>query len=365
VFFTITLSAPDEPGLTQDSDLSDVGDVVFFIVVLLVFFGSAALILRRRFNDRMAMLVGLALVTFPLNLTGGAEAEFLAAHPAWRVPLGLRDVLTGFSVIMLLLYLFPDGRFLPRWTRILFVAWIVLGITSSFFVEESLLNSGPLFAVFFALLASGVVAQVYRYRRVSGPIERQQTKWVILGLTGTVSGALLWAIVHQYVIPSYESAPGYLDEATAPVITILIFFFPVCVVFAVLRYRLYDIDVVINRALVYGMLTAGLVSSYFGVVVGLQAAIRAATGQESAVAVVASTLAIAALFLPLRRRLQDFIDQRFYRRRYDATRTLTRFAATSRDEVDLARLSGALVSVVQETMEPAHVSLWLREGQKP
>jgi hypothetical protein len=144
----------------------------------------------------------------------------------------------------------------------------------------------------------------------------------------------------------------------------LLLFIPISIAFAILRSRLYDIDTLINKALVYGSLTGLLAVVYAALIFGLQALARGLTNQGSNVAIVISTLAIAALFQPLRRRLQNLIDRRFYRRKYDAVRTLEAFSATLRNEVDLATLSEHLVAVVQETMQPTHVSLWLRQPSR-
>jgi hypothetical protein len=142
---------------------------------------------------------------------------------------------------------------------------------------------------------------------------------------------------------------------------------PVAIGFAVLKYRLYDIDIIINRTLVYGSLTATLVGLYFGSVATTQTILRALTGQteQPQIAIVVSTLVIAALFNPLRRRLQTFIDRRFYRRKYDARRTLDAFSARLRDKTDLEELTYELTGVIRETMQPEHVSLWLRTDRPP
>jgi hypothetical protein len=152
----------------------------------------------------------------------------------------------------------------------------------------------------------------------------------------------------------------WLEWVSSMLVVVGVVGLPVAVSMAILRYHLYNIDLIINRTLVYGSLTAVLASLYFGSIVSLQLLFRALTGEGSQLVVVASTLAIAALFNPLRRRLQGFIDRRFYRRKYDAAKTLEAFSAKLREETDLDALSDDLVGVVRETMQPSHVSLWLR-----
>jgi divalent metal cation (Fe/Co/Zn/Cd) transporter len=212
------------------------------------------------------------------------------------------------------------------------------------------------------------VVQLYRYRRVSSPIERQQTKWVVFGIavptTVFVGGSVLYLIFPALAEPSSPYGAPY-QLALAAVNTCLPLFIPLSFGFAMLRYRLWEIDVLINRTLVYSMLTVILAGVYVGLVIGLQALLRGIISQDNSVAIVISTLAIAALFQPLRQRLQKLIDRRFYRSKYDAARTVAAFNATLRQEVDLDQLREHLLAVVQETMQPAHVSLWLRQPERP
>jgi hypothetical protein len=215
------------------------------------------------------------------------------------------------------------------------------------------------------ILAS-VVGLILRYRRSRGE-ERQQIKWIafsasVVGLgfvSAMVGGLISFVFAPETWEGTADSAPLWFDLLFS---VVLLSFggVPVAVGIAVLRYRLYEIDILINRALVYGSLTATLAVLYFGSVVSLQAALRVLTGQESTFAVVASTLLIAALFNPLRRRIQGFIDRRFYRRKYDAAKTLEAYNTRLRDETDLDALSGDLVGVARSTMQPEHASLWLR-----
>jgi hypothetical protein len=200
---------------------------------------------------------------------------------------------------------------------------------------------------------AAVISLFVRFHRARGD-ERQQIKWF------ASAAALTFAWI--FVFEQLGIAEGGVLEAVAAVSSlVLIPSIPISTGIAILRYRLYDIDRIVNRALVYAALTASLVLVYLGGVVSLQYAFRALAAGNSQLAVVASTLAIAALFNPLRRRIQAFIDRRFYRKKYDAAKTLEAFSSKLRDETDLDALDDELVSVVRETVQPAHVSLWLRK----
>jgi hypothetical protein len=190
-------------------------------------------------------------------------------------------------------------------------------------------------------------------------VERQQTKWFTYTSAVAASGAILKFIISDPLDLVWLGGVGHA------LVLIGLAGMPIAMGIAITRYRLYEIDLIINRTLVYGSLTAMLVALYFGAIVVLQRFFVLLTGERSTLAVVASTLVIAALFQPLRRRIQSFIDRRFYRRKYDAAKTLEAFSATLRDETDLEALNNDLVGVVRETMQPAHVSLWLRPATAP
>jgi hypothetical protein len=214
-----------------------------------------------------------------------------------------------------------------------------------------------LFLVLAATIA-GAISLVVRFRRSKGD-ERQQIKWFVLA-----GGIFCAAFAVAPVLWSVPLSPR--TEWIWPALFLLSFgTIPVATGIAILKYRLYEIDLLINRTLVYGSLTATLVALYFVGIVLLQRLFVVLTGGESTLAVVASTLLIAAMFNPLRRRIQGFIDRRFYRRKYDARKTLEAFSTKLRDETNLDALSAELVGVVRETIQPAHVSLWLRRSMSP
>jgi hypothetical protein len=329
--------------------------VVLFSVFTLVFDAVALLLLLRQRTDPMALFAAMMLVsigaTFPPNL-----GLLASAYPAAGPFAGFLGLLGGGSLFTLC-FLFPDGRFVPRWTVWLGGAGAIMAVLWQFGNPDSW--PAPLELIpFFGIFLFGLWTQIYRYRRVSDAVQRQQTKWILFGLLAGLGGFICLVFVGNFLIPNLLNDPvGNLAGAVALYGCLLAL--PLCLAVAILRYRLYDIDVIVNRTLVYLTLTVFLALVYVGSTIALQAILRLATGAGSNVAIAFSTLMIAALFGPLRGRIQREIDRRFYRRKYDASKTLTAFSASVRDQVDLDGLTESLVSVVRESMQPVHVSLWL------
>jgi hypothetical protein len=303
------------------------------------------------------------LVAPPGSLRGVEAAASLTAW-VWVFGLGL---------VVFLDLLFPNGR-LPsarwRWfawfTAIALLPAAVLAAFSPGRILSSTLHnplgieglpnaSKAVEAFMYALVVVGASSMLMRLRH-AGSVERQQIKWFAYATVVVISGVILKNVVYPAVSVTWVWGVGLILTAVGVASS------PVAMGLAIFRYRLYEIDLIINRTLVYGALTAMLVGVYVGSIVVLQGLLRALTGQEQQpqLAVVISTLVIAALFNPLRRRIQSFIDRRFYRRKYDATKTLEAFSAKLRGETDLDALSDDLLGVVRETMQPAHVRLWLR-----
>ncbi len=332
----------------------------------LIYTALAALIFWRRSVDRMALFCAYMLVLFGgATYTGLLDIGLRTVAPAWFWLVGGLELLAQVCVPHFFL-LFPSGRFVPRWTGWSVLVYVFYEVWYVFLSTAYLGQLAGVGSLVFAVLILGLVGlQIYRYRRVSTFRERQQTKWVVFGLAVALGGFAVSLIIVNLFHP-FES-PNLSDAGVLLPTTVtygLLLFIPISIAFAILRSRLYDIDTIINKALVYGSLTGLLAAVYAGLIIGLQALVRGLTNQDSSVAIVISTLVIAALFQPLRRRLQNLIDRRFYRRKYDAVRTLEAFSATLRNEVDLATLSEHLVAVVQETMQPTHVSLWLRQPSR-
>jgi hypothetical protein len=268
----------------------------------------------------------------------------------------------AFALLVLVFLLFPSGQFVPRWTRWTLVVFLVVSVPFTFFPHAPFsLNPQVLSLYYLISLGEATIlafVQLYRYRRVSSPLQRQQTKWIAYGIavfcivTGVGYGL--------EIFPAFDEPSALYPLALNGVLTFLLLLIPLSFGFAMLRSRLWDIDVLINRTLVYGTLTVSLTGIYVGLVIGLQALLRGLISQDNSVAIVISTLVSAALFGPLRHRIQRSIDRRFYRRKYDAVRILAAFSTTLRNEVDLNQLREQLVAVIEETMQPTSVSLWLR-----
>ena len=332
------------------------------ILTALIFCVVGGLIFIRKRDSWFSLYVAVWMVVF-----GTLTANQMNAASWWYPALANVIFQLGglaWPMLFLLFYLFPDGHFVPRWTR-----WAGLVIVLDYIAIVVFYGNGdPPALILLSLLgalAIGVASQVYRYRRVSGIIQRQQSKWVIFALIFLFGAILLTAI--PMLFPALRNSRGPL-AILLPVVSIAatlgFMLVPLAIGIAILRYRLWDVDLLIRRTLVYGALTATLLVIYVAAILLLQALVGRVSGQLPPVAIVASTLLIAALFTPLRRRIQRDIDRRFYRRKYDAQQTVASFAAAVRDEVELEQMTADLLAVVDDTLHPESVSLWMQPANR-
>ncbi|MFN2389466.1 MAG: hypothetical protein ABR575_07690 [Actinomycetota bacterium] len=350
------------------------------LVLVVVFLAMGAVVAANQPSNPIGWIfMGISLL-FASGLALGVYAQVgfhrVVHLPGWLAAAWLADVTfqspASFGLYVFFFLLFPDGR--PPTRRWRIVAWLTALAMTGIFVSvafrpdelvpvpvdnplgiEALRPLRPVLDIsanllLLAMLIASVASLFVRFRRARGT-ERQQVKWFLVAASLLVFGIVLAPIVWW--------RPDVPQWIWPVVLVTTLSLLPITAAIAILRYRLYDIDVLINRTLVYGSLTAILAVTYLGLVTGVSSLVG-----DSPVTVAASTLAVAALFQPLRRRVQDFIDHRFYRHKYDAEKTLEAFSARLRDEIDLDTLSDELLRVVDQTVQPARVSLWLRRPEE-
>ena len=317
-----------------------------------------ALLVWRKPRDWMALLVALMVM---MVCTVNMMYVLLQYPSIWQVPATLLNVL-AFSLLFLVVALFPNGKFAPRWTVWIPVSWTAWSLIAVLWFKVSaagLVNNLVWIAGLFIL----VIALFYRYKYISSPIQRQQTKWVVWGWSTAIAVAIVVNLPAQLWPPLDRPGSAYDLLLTTCNIFILL---PgiLSIALAIIRYRLWDIDQLINRTLVYGTLSLCLVAVYFGLVTLLQLVLQGIFSRNNAVALVGSTLVTASLVRPLRNYVQAIIDQRFYRKKYDAAKALSAFSTTLQSEVDLSQVREHLLAIVQETMQPTQISLWLRQPEE-
>ena len=301
---------------------------------------------------------------------GGFQFDLTRYHPEWWL-IGRLIQVTSTTALFGLVLVLPTGRVAPRWTVWPMLYVMALNVHNQFFPESPLAFGNwpmplPIVLFFAPLLISVIVIPVYRYQRILTASERQQVKWAVLGILAFVACVAVILVFTTSCVAGADAVQSQrcnaISNAGLGLASITI---PLSIGIAILRSRLWDIDVIIRRTLIYGLLTGLLAAAYFASVVVLQNIFSALTGRsQSTLVTVLSTLAIAALFIPLRARVQAVIDRRLYRRKYDAARTLAEFGASLRDEVDMESLTQHLLTVVDETMQPASVNMWLRAPER-
>ena len=355
---------PARQGLNAEGAVIVVVSGLASLLSALVSIALAVFIYWRRKKDRAAVYVSVYLLIFGLVMSGPLEMlEYLFTGQSIIVSYKAQATLFPLFGVLLML-IFPNGVIKPASFRWLIPPLLLVSFSPLFLPVEELLkleSSRSVLIVIATLLFAiiGLGAQLYRYLRVSTPVERQQTKIVLFGLFVQLMLMLISSLgFYQQPVSSYNILVGNYSSLLWFVSLTIV---PISLTLAVVRSHLWDIDVVIRKTLIYALLTAALALVYFGIVVFLQYASRVVIGHESPIAVVITTLVIAALFTPLRGTIQAVIDRRFFRGKYNAEQALARFQHSIRDRVDLEGLEQDLTGIVQTTVQPEWVGLWIRK----
>ncbi len=340
--------------------------VIGEVLIALVYLALAIFIVLKLPENPVALLMSLGLVVAGLIVLPELPSALDRAYPAMTTPIAFLTIVV-VPAFFYLVFTFPNGRFQPGW-----MLWATLGMIGIntlqmllrlFFPELSQRLFVPILSfATIILLIFAIAGQVQRYRHILTQTERQQFKWILSGLIGVMATGIAWLFLFDTVLTPTSTTQLWLYLVFFTVWLPLSILLPITVTFSIVKYRLYDIDSILNRALVYGLLSSLLLLGFTGSVILFQFLLDPLTGGND-LAVAGSTLLVAALFRPLRNRLQRFVDRRFYRRKYNAQQTLRTFSLTARDAVNLDQLAAELTSVVVETVQPEHVSIWLPGGQ--
>lgn len=331
--------------------------IAIHILVYLTNLVIGVFIFSRKSQDWLAVFISLMMIT---SIQADLYRVIFIDYPPLSLLAHLLVVVNSILLIVFF-YIFPTGTFNPRWTVLLAGFWILTVLANSTFPIFLLSSPGEPtdLTVFYliALVTSSMIVLSFRYRRVFNPNQKIQTKWVVLGIGLTWGGEVLFEIFHRFLPIFEQNAVMFLFwNITALVWTLIL---PVSILIAVLSSAFLDIDVLLRRTLSYSALTITLIGIYFALVMLLQTLFELATGQRSSLISIISTLVIAALFTPLRKRIQSDMDRVFFRKTYDAGQAVDRFSTLVREDVDLEEVSMQLVVILRETLQPEFLSFWL------
>ena len=317
----------------------------------------AGLIFWKYFDNLMGILTAYLLIYIGLVGFVQASSVFAAQYP----PVEWLYNQLFVPLILLFVFIFPTGQFLNKLSLSAFMITIFMWLLDIILIQNGIYIMGDVgIILFFGALAIGIWSQIYRYRNISTAIEKQQTKWVLVGITSLLFCMAGWSLFFDIFPPATPQILFLTNTIGIVIIFLFAYLFPITMMIAIMQYGLWGIDVIIRRTVQYSIVSAVLAAVYFGSITVIQGSVTAVSGTQSPLAIVLSTLLIAALFNPVRQRVQAFIDRRFYRKKYNAQQVLAQFAITARDETDMDKLTAELVRVVQETMQPERVSVWLR-----